>query len=57
MVYQYLGTPSESAVTNHNTLCLVLNSNSAQLPVLDWMSKSYYVQLTIMYENLMVKHV
>jgi hypothetical protein len=30
MTYQHLGAPYESAVTNHNSLCLALDSISAQ---------------------------
>ena len=35
MPYHDLGTPSQSAVTHHNILCLVPDLDSAQLPVSD----------------------
>ena len=38
MPYHDLGTPSQSAVTHHNALCLVPDSDSAQLPVSDLLS-------------------
>ena len=34
MPYHYLGTPSESGVTNHNVLYLVQDLNSAQSPLM-----------------------
>ena len=45
MPYHDLGTPSQSAVTHHNALCLVPDSDSAQLPVSDLLSRQLVFNL------------
>ena len=45
MPYHDLGTPSQSAVTHHNALCLVPDSDSAQLPVADLLSRQLVFDL------------
>ena len=45
MPYHDLGTPSQLAVTHHNALCLVPDSDSAQLPVSDLLSRQLIFDL------------
>ena len=51
MPYHDLGTPPQSAVTHHNALCLVPDSDSAQLPVSDLLSRDSAARLRLVFSE------